>query len=162
MLSSPVYAETHPRRNVAHRNFSNSLRSFNSFIFNGFRTLSYQWTPATLSLSIGSGLFPLQWRCIPLALSSSTASSPVSSISRRPSHFSSTAYKMLLPQLLCFDNDPFSWGVYTPTPTGSGGVCRVRWRRRSRLRVRGRRGAPEGRRDGGRRDRARRKELRGW
>jgi hypothetical protein len=35
-------------------------------------------------------------------------------ISRRPSHFSSTAYKMLLPQLLCFDNDPFSWGVYTP------------------------------------------------
>jgi hypothetical protein len=37
-----------------------------------------------------------------------------SSISRRPSHFSSTAYKMLLPQLLCFDNDPFSWGVYPP------------------------------------------------
>src|SRR5713226_7195999 len=37
-----------------------------------------------------------------------------SSISRRPSPFSSTAYKMLLPQLLCFDNDPFSWGVYTP------------------------------------------------
>ena len=37
-----------------------------------------------------------------------------SSISRRPSHFSSTAYKMLLPQLLCFHNDLFSWGVYPP------------------------------------------------
>src|SRR5260370_29519800 len=37
-----------------------------------------------------------------------------SSISRRPSPFSSTAYKMLFPQLLCFDNDPFSWGVYPP------------------------------------------------
>jgi hypothetical protein len=37
-----------------------------------------------------------------------------SSISRRPSPFSSTAYKMLFPQPLCFDNDPFSWGVYPP------------------------------------------------
>jgi len=35
-------------------------------------------------------------------------------IPRRPSLFSSTAYKMLLPQLLCFDNHPFSWGVYPP------------------------------------------------
>jgi hypothetical protein len=35
-------------------------------------------------------------------------------ISRRPSHFSSTAYKMLLPKLLCFDNDPFSWGCTPP------------------------------------------------
>jgi hypothetical protein len=50
----------------------------------------------------------------PLPPSSSTASSPISSISRRPSHFSSTAYKMLLPQLLCFDNDPFSWGCTPP------------------------------------------------
>jgi hypothetical protein len=38
----------------------------------------------------------------------------ISSISRRPSHFSSTTYKMLLPQLLCFDNDPFSWEVFIP------------------------------------------------
>jgi hypothetical protein len=37
-----------------------------------------------------------------------------SSISRRPSHFSSTAHKILLPQLLCFDNDPFSWGGGVP------------------------------------------------
>ena len=37
-----------------------------------------------------------------------------SSISCRPSHFFSTAYKMLLPQLLCFDNDPFSWGGVPP------------------------------------------------
>src|SRR4029077_1630795 len=33
------------------------------------------------------------------------------SISPRPSHFSSTAYKMLLLQLLCFENHPFSRGV---------------------------------------------------
>jgi len=46
----------------------------------------------------------------PLPPSSSTAASPICSISRRPSHLSSSAYKMLLPQLLCFDNDPFSWG----------------------------------------------------
>jgi hypothetical protein len=36
------------------------------------------------------------------------------SISCHPSHFSSTTYKMLLPQLFCFHNHPFSWGVYTP------------------------------------------------
>src|SRR5258708_6203432 len=34
-------------------------------------------------------------------------------ISRRPSPFCSATYKMLFAQLLCFENDPFSWGVYT-------------------------------------------------
>src|SRR3981081_3032868 len=40
---------------------------------------------------------------------------PVTSykISRRPSPFYSAGYKMLFPQLLCFENDPsFRWGVY--------------------------------------------------
>jgi hypothetical protein len=115
MLFSPVYIEAHPRQIAAHAAPSITLKSFNPFLLNGFRTLSCQWTPATPFLSAVSGLFPLQWGCTPLTLSSSTASSPISSISRRPSHFSSTAYKMLLAQLLCFDNDPFSWGVYTPS-----------------------------------------------
>jgi hypothetical protein len=39
----------------------------------------------------------------------------IPSISCHPSHFSSTTYKMLLPQLFCFHNHPFSWGgVYPP------------------------------------------------
>jgi hypothetical protein len=50
--------------------------------------------------------------CTPLTLLPSTAVSSISPISRRPSHFSSTPYRMLLPQPLCFDSDPFSWGVY--------------------------------------------------
>jgi hypothetical protein len=66
----------------------------NPFVFNRFRTLS-----------IAMGVYT------PLALFFPTVCSPIACISRRPSHFSSTAYKMLLPQLLCFDNDPFSWGV---------------------------------------------------
>src|ERR1700682_6489319 len=38
-------------------------------------------------------------------------------ISRRPSPFFSATYKMLFAQLLCFENDPFSWGVqYSPPP----------------------------------------------
>ena len=41
----------------------------------------------------------------------------VSSISCHPSHFPSTTYKMLLPQLLSFHNHPFSWGVYPPAPS---------------------------------------------
>jgi hypothetical protein len=195
VLFSPVYTEARPRHDAANAASSSPLKSFNFFTFNGFRTLVAQWSAATPVFSDASGLFPLQWGCTPLvylersprrALSPSTAAPPISSISRRPSLFSSTAYKMLLPQLLCFDNHPFSWGVYTPlkrnlfreelptpalcgsvplwqvNPTGSGGVCRVRWRRRSRIRVRGRRGAREGRRGGGRKDRARRKEPRGW
>src|SRR6267378_980110 len=35
-------------------------------------------------------------------------------ISRRPSPFRSASYKMLFPQLLCFENDPFFMGVCTP------------------------------------------------
>src|SRR5882762_1940032 len=34
-------------------------------------------------------------------------------ISRRPSPFCSATYKMLFAQLLCFENDPFSWGGCT-------------------------------------------------
>jgi hypothetical protein len=99
-----------------------SFKSFNPFTSNSFRTLAEQWSAATPVFSDACGLFPLQWGYIPLyperfsrkAPSSSTAAPPISSISHRPSLFSSTAYKMLLPQLVCFDNDPFSWGVYTP------------------------------------------------
>jgi hypothetical protein len=64
--------------------------------------------------------FPCNGGVPPLSLFSSTASSLISSISRRPSHFSSTAYKMLLPQLLSFDNHPFSWGC-TPLAIFSKG-----------------------------------------
>src|SRR5260370_26326491 len=39
MLSSPVYTESHPRRNAVHTNSSISFKSFNSRIFNSFRTL---------------------------------------------------------------------------------------------------------------------------
>src|SRR6267378_1916155 len=35
-------------------------------------------------------------------------------ISRRPSPFCSASYKMLFPQLLCFENYPSFMGVYTP------------------------------------------------
>jgi hypothetical protein len=136
LLSSSVYIEAHRRRTAARGQSHKSLQSFNSFISNRFRTLLAQWGAAILLFSNAWGLFPLQWGCIPLypacsefpgersartftqsafregASSSSTPSSPICSISCRPCHFSSTAYKMLLPQLLCFDNDPFSWGVY--------------------------------------------------
>src|SRR5712692_1537543 len=47
-------------------------------------------------------------------------------------------------------------------PTSCGGVCRVRWRRRSRLRARGRRVFRGDRRGGGRRDRGRRRGLPDW
>jgi hypothetical protein len=67
------------------------------FIFLSLRTLSFATGGYT-----------------PLAQSFCTASSPTSFISRRPSHFSSTTYKMLFQQPLCFDNHPFSWGVYPP------------------------------------------------
>jgi hypothetical protein len=73
----------------------------NPFVFNRFRTLS-----------IAMGVYT------PIALFFPTACPPIASISRRPSHFSSIAYKMLLAQLLSFDNDPFSWGVYTPRHDG--------------------------------------------
>jgi len=59
-------------------------------------------------------LFPFWFTQSGLGEGNSSLPCPFSncSISCRPSHFSSTAYKMLLPQLLCFDNDPFSGGVY--------------------------------------------------
>jgi hypothetical protein len=45
---------------------------------------------------------------------------------------------MLLPQLLCFDNDPFSWGVYTPLVLSSlvpEPEIQTGWRNSCRLRV---------------------------
>jgi hypothetical protein len=41
------------------------LSSFNSFTFNGLRTLVAQWSAATPVYSDACGLFPLQWGCIP-------------------------------------------------------------------------------------------------
>src|ERR1700674_206691 len=73
--------------------------------------------PQPLSFQSLADSFYRNGGCTPLTPSSSNASSPICSISCRPSHFSSTTYKTLLAQLLCFDNDPFSWGVY-------GGSCR--------------------------------------
>jgi hypothetical protein len=122
LLSSPVYIEFHPRRDAAHDDSPISLESFNPCTFNSFPTLVAQWTPATLSFSIVSGLFPLQWGCIPL-YPERFVRRVFSSISRRPSHFSSTTYKMLFQQPLCFDNHPFSWGVYPP----SRAECLSRW-----------------------------------
>src|SRR6516165_12334442 len=45
---------------------------------------------------------------------------------------------------------------------GCAEACRVRWRHRSRLRVRGNRGARADRRCGGQTDRARQREPRDW
>jgi hypothetical protein len=76
MLSCPVYTESHPRRNAAFAARMNlrdaahaapciSFKSFNSFTFNGLRTLLAQWSDATPVFSDASGLFPLPWGCIP-------------------------------------------------------------------------------------------------
>jgi hypothetical protein len=74
--------------------------AFISFIFIALRTLSTATGGYTPSLFFSRP---------PLA--------SISSISCHPSHFPSTTYKMLLPQLLCFHNHPFSWGVYPPAPS---------------------------------------------
>jgi hypothetical protein len=65
LLSSPVYIEAHPRRIAAHGDLASSLRSFNPFSFNSFRTLSHQWRSPNPLPSIVCGLFPSQWGCIP-------------------------------------------------------------------------------------------------
>jgi hypothetical protein len=132
-----VYAEAHPRRIAAHGDSPISLKSFNSFISNSFRTLSRHTRSPNPLPSIVCGLFPSQWGCIPpsqaelcydknslysrsvprcLCGNPSHGLPLLQSVlfSRRPSHFPSTVYKMLLPQLLCFDNHPVSWGVYPP------------------------------------------------
>jgi hypothetical protein len=125
MLFSPVYIEAHPRRNAAfasrmnlrdavHANSSRLFKSFNPFTFNSFRTLLHNGRLQPLSFQSLPDSFHRNGGVYPLAPSSSTACSPICSISRRPSLFSSTAYKMPLQQLLCFDNHPFSWGVYPP------------------------------------------------
>jgi hypothetical protein len=76
MLLSPVYIESHPRRttvfvsrmnlrDAAHASSSKSMKSFKPCAFNNFRTLAAHWSAATPLCSITSGLFPLQWGCIP-------------------------------------------------------------------------------------------------
>jgi hypothetical protein len=134
MLFSPVYIESHPRRNAANAASSIPLESFNFFTFNGFRTLLHNGRPQSFSLQSLPDSFYCNGGVPPLARASSTASSPISFISRHPSHFSSTAYKMLFQQLLCFDNHPFSWGVYTPphiisSPGGKALDFRADWQR---------------------------------
>jgi hypothetical protein len=44
-------------------------------------------------------------------------------ISRRPSPFCSATYKMLFAQLLCFENDPFSWGGVPLLTSSKSIVC---------------------------------------
>jgi hypothetical protein len=129
MLSSPVYTKSHPRRDAVHaasQSFHVSSKSFRSY---PFRTLA-----SHLKATVSSNPFEinrLRTLCkipgigYPPSLSFSRPPlDSISVISRHPSLFSSTVYKMLLQQLLCFDNHPFSWGgVYTPSqveclPTG--------------------------------------------
>jgi hypothetical protein len=146
MLSSPVYTETHPHRSAAFPSRMN-LRGLVPaatgysvcklvipviptdicipFLFN--RSASHRLrrgpTGSLLSPFLSSPcrhFHSQQGGTPPLPPSSSTVPSPICSISRRPSHFASTTYKMLLPQILCIDNDPFSWGVYTPLSSSSG------------------------------------------
>ena len=83
-----------PFQSLPHSSFAPLLNRVEQFLWN-------QTVPHS---------FPSQRGYTPLSLFSSAASAPISSISRRPSHFSSTTYKMLLPQLLCFDSHPFSGG----------------------------------------------------
>ena len=44
-------------------------------------------------------------------------------ISRRPSPFCSATYKMLFAQLLCFENDPFSWGGVPLLTSSKSIIC---------------------------------------
>jgi hypothetical protein len=171
-------------RDAANTAPSSSLKSFNPFAFKRFRTLLRNGRNTTLFLSIDSALFPLQWGCIPpsvyfprlpflqsrLFLTLLTRSlrsftkeclgTPLPP-TRSALFFKTAGCMAICNQFLELELLDRTGGA-SPTPTGSGGVCRVRWRRRSRLRVRGKRGAREGRRGGERRDRARPKEPRGW
>jgi hypothetical protein len=124
MLFFPVFATLQPR--IVFLSCRSGLAALSRFVLSSipiiqplcFQTLAdsfAQWALATPLLSISSGLFPSPWGCIPPSLYFSRLTlDTISSISRRPSFFSSITYKMSIPQLLCFDNDPFSWGVYTP------------------------------------------------
>jgi hypothetical protein len=74
---------------------------------NGAPLISFIFiAPRTLSIATGRYTPSLSFSRPPLA--------SISSFSCHPSHSSSTAYKMLLPQLLCFDHHPFSWGCTPP------------------------------------------------
>jgi hypothetical protein len=64
-LRDAPFASRMHLRDAAHGHSSKSLKSFNPFIFNGFKTLLSNRRPATPLSSIDSRLFPLQWRCIP-------------------------------------------------------------------------------------------------
>jgi hypothetical protein len=81
-----------------------------SFIFIALRTLS----TATRGYTPSFTQSPPRW-AKGLFFSRPPLAS-ISSISCHPSHFPSTTYKMLLPQLLSFHNHPFSWGC-TPAPS---------------------------------------------
>ena len=62
-IGYPPFVNGH--RSTICSTFSRLLTSFNSFTFNGLRTLVAQWSAATPVFSDASGLFPLQWGCIP-------------------------------------------------------------------------------------------------
>jgi hypothetical protein len=132
MLSSPVYTKAHPRRIALAATTGYPVCKLvtpkaptdptSTLYLFSFQSLADPYSPSCSNgtPSISFNFILLQTLSLttdgytPLILFSSTASSPICSIFRRPSHFSSTAYKMLLPQLLCFDNDPFSWGCIPP------------------------------------------------
>jgi hypothetical protein len=117
MLFSPVYTEPHPRRMAAHAASCASSVFSNPFHSYSLRTLASHFQTSVPSNSFAINRFRTLCKIpgIGYPPPSIFLNSPsIPSISRRASRFSSTAYKMLLPQLLCFGNDPFSWGVYTP------------------------------------------------
>src|SRR4029077_7207281 len=125
MLSSPVFAKLQrrivppgipslPLSSLATRH-SSSI----PFLFNRSSSLRLRRRPTERYISpLCSYLCPRspsrQGGTPPASLYSRPPLDSISSIFRRPSYFSSTTYKMLLPQLLCFDNHPFSCGVYPP------------------------------------------------
>src|SRR5216684_8899746 len=114
MLSSPVFAKLQHRSNpqvALRRLFAPSFPSFSPFAINGFRTILRNGRPQPLTFQSLADSFHRNGGVPP---SLSFPRLPLASVSHRPSHFVSTACNMPLSQLFCFDNHPFSWGVYTP------------------------------------------------
>jgi hypothetical protein len=83
-----------------------------------FQSLVIPSSPSSSNRTLRIPFISLSLRALSLATGGYTPSlhfsrpplDSISSISRRPSLFLSIAYKMLLSQLLGFDNPPFSWG----------------------------------------------------
>jgi hypothetical protein len=136
MLSSPVFAKLQPRSAPPSRSPSfrtdewpgrlqiSYPKGFNGRLYPfSFQSLIVSSSPSRSNGTPRIPFISLSLRRLFFATGGYTPSPslsrlppvPISSISRRPSYFSSTAYRMLLPQLLCFDNHPFSWGC-TPLP----------------------------------------------